>query len=166
MNKPLKRQSNFEHNYAANDYLMAMKQFMIKTRGVRKGTPEYEAIRNEIYSDLRTQKAINDAQKIKDAGGHSKAIDQNFKAEGAYSDYYSLLIVAPEEVDSYECVHVLNYFNFPFNLEEDNILKPLVKKEMGFSSEDGYPCLMIESSKEEIPNLDLSGTDIILGELR
>jgi hypothetical protein len=76
------------------------------------------------------------------------------------------LIVAPEEVDSYECVHILNYFNFPFNLEEDNVLKPLVKKEMGFSAEDGYPCLMIESSKEEIPNLDLSGTEVILGELR
>ena len=49
-----------------------------------------------------------------------------------YGSYYSLLIAAPEEVSSHECVAVLNFFGFPFNLEEDNIVKHTIQKEMGF----------------------------------
>ena len=68
--------------------------------------------------------------------------------------------MSPEEVNSYETVNVLNYFGFPFNLEEDNILKKngIVRYEMGFSVDDEYPCLMIESSTEDIPNVDLSSS--------
>ena len=82
----------------------------------------------------------------KKAGGHVQAISRENKAE--FGDYYSLLIGVPEEVNSYETVNVLNYFGFPFNLEEDNILKKkgIVRYEMGFSTDDEYPILMVESS--------------------
>lgn len=53
-----------------------------------------------------------------------------------FSSFYILLIVVPEKIECYETINVLNYFNFPFNVEEDNILKPVVKKEMGFKPED------------------------------
>lgn len=74
-----------------------------------------------------------------------------------FDDFYSLLIVVPEEVDSYECVNVLNFFGFPFELEEDNIVKGISKYEMGFDKEEPYPCLMVDSTKEEVPNMDLTG---------
>jgi len=67
-------------------------------------------------------------------------------ASTSFSDYYSLLIVVPEEVESYETVHILNYFRFPFELDEDHINRQLTKKEMGFSKDEPYPCLVIESS--------------------
>lgn len=53
-----------------------------------------------------------------------------------FSSFYSLLIVIPEQTESYETLHILRYFDFPINVEEDNILKPIVKKEMGFRLED------------------------------
>jgi len=45
-------------------------------------------------------------------------------------------MVVPESTECYETMHILNYFGFPFNIEEDNILKQIVKKEMGFRPED------------------------------
>jgi len=33
---------------------------------------------------------------------------------------------------------------------------------MGFHNEDPYPCLVVESSLEDMPNLDLSGQEDIL----
>lgn len=42
LNKPMNRQSNFIHNYDPNDYLIAMKKFQVKTRGMLKNTKEYE----------------------------------------------------------------------------------------------------------------------------
>jgi hypothetical protein len=49
-----------------------------------------------------------------------------------FSSFFILLIVVPESIKSYEATHVLNYFSFPFKLEEDNIMWPQIKKEMGF----------------------------------
>lgn len=97
-------------------------------------------------------------------GGHVQAIDAQFKV--SHSSYYSLLIVVPEEVDSYEAVNVLNFFGFPFNLEEDNIINNVIKKEMAFAKEDDYPCLVVESASPEVPNLDLSSTPSIFRELQ
>ena len=38
---------------------------------------------------------------------------------------------------------------------------------MGFDSEDPYPCLLVDSSKEEeVPNLDIAGTYSILNALK
>ena len=46
--------------------------------------------------------------------------------------HYTLLIGVPEEVESYHAIAVLNYFGFPFAVEEDNILRQLTKYDMGF----------------------------------
>ena len=75
-------------------------------------------------------------------------ISAEFKSN--FDQYYSLLIVVPEEVESHETVNVLNFFGFPLEIEEDNILKPIIKREMGFSNSDPYPCLMIDSNHNEI----------------
>lgn len=53
-----------------------------------------------------------------------------------YSSFFILLIAVPEEIECYETSLILNYFGFPFSIEEDNILKPEIKKEMGFKKED------------------------------
>lgn len=53
-----------------------------------------------------------------------------------FDSFYVLLIVVPEELASYETMNVLKYHQFPFNIEEDNVLKQVVKKEMGFRAED------------------------------
>ena len=53
-----------------------------------------------------------------------------------YGSFYVLLIVLPEITDCYETMHVLNYFSYPFNIEEDNNFRQIVKKEMGFSPND------------------------------
>ena len=60
-------------------------------------------------------------KEINEKGGYVHTIADEFKAN--FDNFYSLLIVAPEEVDSYECVNILNFFGFPFELEEDNVIK-------------------------------------------
>ena len=109
-----------------------MKQFQVETRGVRKGSEDYENIRNKIYGDLRQQKLKEETQ-MKEKYGHSNAISKEFKV--GFDNFFCLLIVVPEEVPCYEAVNLLNYFSFPVTLEEDNH-KGVVKKEMGFQKED------------------------------
>lgn len=96
---------------------------------------------------------------MKEAGGHVESIADENKAN--FDEFYSLLIVVPEEVNSYETVNVLNYFGFPFNLEEDNIMHKngIVRYEMGFTTDDEYPILTVQSSKEEVPNMDVSSSE-------
>ena len=50
-------------------------------------------------------------------------------------------------------------------VEEDNIIRKIVKREMAFAKDDPYPCLMVESSSNEVPNLDIAGSDLILQSL-
>lgn len=92
------------------------------------------------------------------------AIDDQFKV--SHDDYYSLLILAPEEVESHECMNILNYFGFPCNVEEDNLCKQIIKKEMGFQKDDPYPCFILESSQPGIPEADLVSSQQILSFLR
>ena len=61
-------------------------------------------------------------------------MEQMVQAE--FSSFYVLLIVVPENTECYETVNILKYFEFPFHIEEDNIIKPVVKKEMGFKKDD------------------------------
>lgn len=100
---------------------------------------------------------------VKEAGNATKIIESQYIAN--FDNYFSLLIVVPEEVESFECVNILNYFNFPMKVEEDNIVRKLIKKEMAFDKEDPYPCLMVDSNNNDIQNLDLSGTPQILQKL-
>lgn len=53
-----------------------------------------------------------------------------------FSSFYVLLIVLPESTECYETTNILKYFDFPVNVEEDNILKQIVKHEMGFKKDD------------------------------
>lgn len=53
-----------------------------------------------------------------------------------FSSFYSLLIVVPEVTECYETMNILKYYDFPINIDEDNIMKPEIKKEMGFHKED------------------------------
>jgi hypothetical protein len=52
-------------------------------------------------------------------------------------------------------MNILNYFGFPCNVEEDNLCRQIVKKEMGFAKDDPYPCFILESSQPGIPEADL-----------
>ena len=49
-----------------------------------------------------------------------------------------------------ETVAVLNYFNFPMEVEEDT-MNGISRKEMGFKPDDEYPLLLIDSSTAEMP---------------
>jgi hypothetical protein len=93
-------------------------------------------------------------ESLKAGLGYSGVIRPEFKAD--FEQQYTTLIVVPEEVDSYLCVNYLNYFGFPFKLEEDNIFKQEIKKEMGFDKSDKYPILIIESNKNDMKSADLS----------
>ncbi len=42
-----------------------------------------------------------------------------------------MLIVSPQDPDSMETLAVLNYFNFPVDVQEDGI-RGKIRKEMGF----------------------------------
>lgn len=53
-----------------------------------------------------------------------------------FSSFYCLLVVVPENTECYETLHILKYFDFPVNIDEDNIFKQEIKKEMGFRKED------------------------------
>ena len=97
-------------------------------------------------------------------GGHVQAIAKENRV--SYDDFYSLLIVVPEEVESHECVNILNYFGFPINIDEDNVCRMIIKKEMGFAKEDAYPCLLIDSSQDDMPSADLTSSYEILTFLR
>lgn len=63
--------------------------------------------------------------------------------------------------DSYEAVAVLNYFSFPMEVNEDGY-KSAVRREMGFSKDDSYPILLIDSSSEEMPSVELTEKENIL----
>jgi hypothetical protein len=86
--------------------------------------------------------------------GYSGVIRPEFKAD--FEQQCTTLVVVPEEVESYLCVNYLNYFGFPFKLEEDNIFKQEIKNEMGFAKNDRYPFLIIESNKNDLKSVDLS----------
>ena len=164
LNKPLKKQSNFSHDYDQTEYLRAMKEFQLRTRGVRKGSAEFESIRNEIYSKLREDKSRAKAEARAAAGGAAHVIANDCKVN--YDSSYSLLIVVPEEVASHECVNILSYYGFPVNIEEDNLARQIIKTEMEFDKEDPYQCLMIELSDVGIPRVDLASSQAVLSFIR
>jgi hypothetical protein len=95
---------------------------------------------------------------MKERTGSSIEINVMFNA----SSFYNMLIVVPENIDCFEVVNILNYYGFPINLEEDNLMTNEAKKEMGFSKEMNYPFLVIDSSTDEMPPADLSEKDEIL----
>ena len=65
------------------------------------------------------------------------------------------------DLDSYEVCNILNYFGFPFEVEEEDFWNQS-RKEFGFSKTDPYPFLVINSANEEMPEADLSGRQNIM----
>lgn len=65
------------------------------------------------------------------------------------------------DLESYETLHILNYFGFPINVEEEDYFGSS-RKAFDFSKNDEYPLLVINSSHEEMPGCDLSGQENIL----
>ena len=78
-----------------------------------------------------------------------------------FSSFFNLLVVVPEEPDCYEVVHVLNYYGFPFKTEEENFFRHS-RKDFGFTADDDYPFLVINSSSEEMPEAYIASKDGIL----
>jgi len=56
VNKSIKKHPKYVNNFDPNQYLIAMKDFQKKTRGMSKESEEYFNIRNEVYANLREQK--------------------------------------------------------------------------------------------------------------
>ena len=61
-----------------------------------------------------------------------KQYQQQIMMTANFDSFYILLIVVPEDLASYETMNILKFHQFPFNIEEDNVLKQVVKLEMGF----------------------------------
>lgn len=78
-----------------------------------------------------------------------------------FDQYYCNLIVEAESKDCYEVRAILHYNGFPFAVDEENYLGQ-VRTEMGFTKNDEYPILTIDSSDPEMPNEDYVGKDAIL----
>jgi hypothetical protein len=72
-----------------------------------------------------------------------------------------MLVVSPQDPDSMETLAILNYFNFPVDVQEDGI-RGNWRKDMGFKDEDPYPYLEIDSSSPEMPNAHLCQKENIL----
>lgn len=124
-NKPVKKESNNTHNYDEDVYIKAMKRFQREARGFVPGSSEYTQIRNKIYGEMRRQS-------VKDEMGKTVEETMSSVMQPDFNSFYCLLVVVPESIECFETVHVLRYFEFPVNVEEDNILRPQVKREMGF----------------------------------
>lgn len=70
----------------------------------------------------------------------------------------------PEKLECYETVAVLNYFGFPFEIEEENMFGHS-RKDMGFAKDAEYPLLLVDSNTEEMPACDLTTKDGIISHL-
>ncbi|TNV77646.1 hypothetical protein FGO68_gene3438 [Halteria grandinella] len=154
-NKTVRKESTNRHNYDEDTYLKAMKKFQREARGLVPGTNEYVMVRNKIYGELRRDQ-------VKDHMGKTVEEQMVGVQQPNFSSFYCLLVVVPESTECYETLHVLKYFDFPVNVEEDNVLRPLVKKDMGFQKDDQYPLLLIDSSSEEMPQCELTTQHQIL----
>lgn len=97
-------------------------------------------------------------KKVKEAGHnvYEGAIMANM-----LGTFHNLLIVKPECKDCYEVVNILNMNAFPFEPEEENF-RGQVGKEMGFSADDTYPLLVINSDSEEMPDSNTAEKENIL----
>ncbi len=99
-----------------------------------------------------------------DAGGSLLKMASTVTTDASYNQFYNLLIVTPEQKDCYETVNILHYFGFPFNVEEEEY-RGQVRKEFGFSKDDQYPLLMIDSSSPDMQAQDQVGKEAILSHL-
>ena len=120
-------------------------------------SPEWNAVRNNIYAELRNEKYASLSKMRKESGQttseNSSILD--------LSSFHNLLIVNHDDIDSYQTLNILNYFGFPIHVEEEDFWSTS-RKQFAFSKTDAYPFLVINSSHEEMPNCDIAGKENIL----
>jgi hypothetical protein len=68
-------------------------------------------------------------------------------------------------VECYETVAVLNFFGFPFEIEEENMFGHS-RKDMGFAKDAEYPLLLVDSNTEEMPACEVTTKDDIFRQLQ
>ena len=119
-----------------------------------KDSNDYINIKNQIFKDLRNS--------------HSSLVNEKENATAInFDSYYINLIVVPEEFECFEIMHILQYYQILFHLEEDNWLRSKfgfrdIRKDMGFSKEDKWPFLIVDSSTPSLPSTELQGKDSII----
>ena len=118
---------------------------------------EWNNVRNRIYAELRDQK-VAQLESVRRQTGQT-VTDASQITD--VSSYYNLLIVSHDDIDSYQTVNILNYFGFPFEVEEEDYWGSS-RKAFQFSKSDPYPYLVMDSSHEEMPNAELVGLEHIL----
>jgi len=139
-----------------------MKRFQKETRGMLPDSSEVKLIRNRIYDEMRNIKH-REIQKARQAAQGQTVHEGSITAD--FNSYYNLLIVVPEKLECYETVATLNFFGFPFDIEEENMFGHS-KKDMGFAKDSEYPLLLIDSNTEEMPACDVTSKDQILRHLQ
>ncbi len=72
----------------------------------------------------------------------------------SYNSFYNLLVVVPHSKDCYETVAILNYFGFPYAVEQEMSFNGITAKEFGYKSaaDVTWPLLVINSSSPEMPD--------------
>jgi hypothetical protein len=119
-----------------------------------------QQIRAQIYGELNKRKVQNEmATRTKHQGQTIGAVGSVTATD--FSSFYNNLIVRPEQESCYETLAILNYFGFPFHVEEDNIYGS-VKKEMGFHKHDEYPLFLVDSTTDGLPPTEQTGMQDIL----
>lgn len=109
---------------------------------------------------MAKDKKLREEAKALHGGAHNAYISKEFMVD--HDRFNCALIVAPEDVESYICTNILNYNGFPMSVDEDNVVRQIIKKEMGFDMEQPYPCLVIDSASPVIPSADIAGNQNIL----
>lgn len=154
LNKPRSKGDEYSKNYDPVAYIEAMKEFQTRTRGMLKDDEQYTEIRNEIYKRLRSSRT------------ESQITREEFVAPD-FDSFYINLIVVPEELECFEIMHIMQYNQIMFHLEEDNILRSKlglrdIRKDMGFTKNDTWPFLIVDSSSESIETAAIQGKDNIM----
>ena len=116
-----------------------------------KDSAEYIVVRNRIYHELNQQQA-RDNKKARELVGGQTLTFGSVKAE--FDSFFTMLVVSPHDPDSMETLAVLNYFNFPVDVQEDG-MRGEWRQALSFKAEDPYPYLEIDSSTTEMPNAHL-----------
>jgi hypothetical protein len=81
--------------------------------------------------------------------------------------FYINLIVIQEELECYELMHLMQFNQILFYIEEDNILRSKLgfkdsRYAMGYSKKDNWPFLIVDSSSEQINSTSLQGKESII----
>lgn len=127
-------------------YYKQMKEFIKETQGVPRNSQKWFELRNKHYKILY-KKSIENLQK-----NYKESFDVQFLR------FYVLIV--PEQIECYELVSILNYFQLRYKaLEDSPVSKSIMRQMLGIFSKDNYkkfnyPFMIFESSEEPRQNID------------